>query len=200
MCGYGRFGRHLTEDLRAEGLEVPSSSRSRYRESEGVVVGDGFEPAVMKRAGVADAAGFVAGTDNDTTNLSLIAAARRVNPDLWVAARQNLPTSESLFAVMEVDALLVPTEVVAHEVFAQLSTPLLWRFLQEVPALGNAGRPTLLDRMVDHCGQELPLLWKVRFVAAETPALMGWLASGRPGWVSCCAIRTTGTSSCRWCR
>ena len=108
-----------------------------------MVVGDGFEPAVMKRAGVATAAGFVAGTDNDTSNLSLIAAARRVNPDLWVAARQNLPTSESLFAVMEVDALLVPTEVVAHEVFAQLSTPLLWRFLQEVPALGDAvgGRP-----------------------------------------------------------
>ena len=133
------------------------------------MVGDGFEPAVMERAGVAAAAGFVAGTDNDTSNLSLIAAARRVNPDLWVAARQNLPTSESLFAVMEVDALLVPTEVVAHEVFAQLSTPLLWRFLQEVPALGDAWAAELLDRMTDRCGQELPPLWKVRLTPAGDP-------------------------------
>ena len=141
MCGYGRFGRHLTEDLRAEGLEVTIVEPKPIPDTEGVVVGDGFEPAVMERAGVATAAGFVAGTDNDTSNLSLIAAARRVNPDLWVAARQNLPTSESLFAVMEVDALLVPTEVVAHEVFAQLSTPLLWRFLQEAPAWATTGRP-----------------------------------------------------------
>ena len=166
MCGYGRFGRHLTEDLRAEGLEVTIVEPKPIPETEGVVVGDGFEPAVMERAGVAGAAGFVAGTDNDTSNLSLIAAARRVNPDLWVAARQNLPTSESLFAVMEVDALLVPTEVVAHEVFAQLSTPLLWRFLQEVPALGDAWAADLLDRMVGRCGQELPVLWKIRCTPA----------------------------------
>jgi voltage-gated potassium channel len=179
MCGYGRFGRHLTEDLRAEGLEVTIVEPKAIPETEGVVVGDGFEPAVMERAGVATAAGFVAGTDNDTSNLSLIAAARRVNPDLWVAARQNLPTSESLFAVMEVDALLVPTEVVAHEVFAQLSTPLLWRFLQEVPALGDTWAADLLDRMVGRCGQELPVLWKIHCTPRETPALTGWLRSGR---------------------
>jgi voltage-gated potassium channel len=179
MCGYGRFGRHLTHDLRAEGLEVTIVEPKPISETEGVVVGDGFEPAVLERAGVADAAGFVAGTDNDTSNLSLIAAARRVNPDVWVAARQNLPTSEPLFAVMEVNALLVPTEVVAHEVFAQLSTPLLWRFLQEVPAKGDAWAAHLLDRMVGHCGQELPVLWKVRCTPCETPALTDWLYSGR---------------------
>ena len=89
-----------------------------------------------------DAVGFVAGTDNDTTNLSLVAAARRVNPDLFVAARQNQPASAPLFAAMEVDALLVPTEVVAHEVYAQLSTPLLWRFLQEMPARRATTGPT----------------------------------------------------------
>jgi voltage-gated potassium channel len=179
MCGYGRFGRHLTHDLRAEGLEVTIVEPKPIPETEGVVVGDGFEPAVLERAGVATAAGFVAGTDNDTSNLSLIAAARRVNPDVWVAARQNLPTSEPLFAVMEVNALLVPTEVVAHEVFAQLSTPLLWRFLQEVPALGDAWAADLLDRMVGRCGQELPVLWKIQCTPRETPALTEWLRSGR---------------------
>jgi voltage-gated potassium channel len=178
MCGYGRFGRHLTEDLRAEGLAVTIVEPNPILDAEDVVVGDGCDPAVMKRAGVVGAAGFVAGTDNDTTNLSLIAAARRVNPRLWVAARQNLPTSESLFAVMDVDALLVPTEVVAHEVFAQLSTPLLWRFLQEAPGLGDQWAVELLDRMVDRCGQELPTLWKVRCTAEETPALTGWLHTG----------------------
>lgn len=178
LCGYGRFGRHLTEDLLAEGLEVTVIEPKAISGAANLVIGDGFEPAVMEQAGVAGAAGFVAGTDNDTTNLSLVAAARRINPHVWVAARQNLPTSDSLFAVMEVDALLVPTEVVAHEVFAQLSTPLLWRFLQRVPEMGDRWACALLDRMVGRCGQELQVLWKVRCTPDETPALTGWLQSG----------------------
>lgn len=39
---------------------------------------------------------------------------------------------------MKIDSLLVPTEVVAHEVYAQLRTPMLWRFLQQMPAQGDA--------------------------------------------------------------
>ena len=62
----------------------------------------------------------------------MLANARRMNPNLFLAARQNRPTSAALFEAMKVDALLVPTEVVAHEVYAQISTPLLWRFIRGI--------------------------------------------------------------------
>src|SRR4051812_36748324 len=127
-CGYGRFGKELTADLRAEGLEVTIIEPAAVADPDpSILIGDGSEPTVMARADLATAVGFVAGTDNDTTNLSLIAAARRINPRLFVAARQNSQTSAALFAAVSVDSLLVPTEVVAHEMYAQLSTPLLWR-------------------------------------------------------------------------
>ncbi|MHA6794397.1 NAD-binding protein [Pseudonocardia bannensis] len=179
MCGYGRFGRELTADLRAEGLEVcVIEPRSPATGDISVVAGDGFEPGVMARAGIEHAVGFVAGTDNDTTNLSLIAAARRVNPKVFVAARQNKPATAPLFAAMGVDSLLVPTEVIAHEVYAQLSTPLLWRFLQELPARGDEWAARLIDRLTDQCGRHLPALWKVRLTAVEAPALQSWLTAG----------------------
>jgi Trk K+ transport system NAD-binding subunit len=181
VCGYGRLGRELIPDLRAEGLDVtvvdPVATDGAEHEG-GIVRGHGFEPAVLHQAGVADAVGFVAGTDNDTTNLSLVAAARRVNPGLFVAARQNRPSSAPLFAAMDVDSLLVPTEVVAHEVFAQLSTPLLWRFLQEVPARGDRWAARLVDSITQRCGRHLEALWKVRLTPAEAPALTGWIAGG----------------------
>ena len=83
VCGYGRFGRAITAHLSDEGMEVtviePSAVAAGDTE---VVAGDGFEPGVMARADVAHAVGFVAGTDSDTTNLSLTAAARRANPGL----------------------------------------------------------------------------------------------------------------------
>jgi Trk K+ transport system NAD-binding subunit len=182
VCGYGRLGRELIEDLHAEGLECtvvdPGAEPPPVEEVTTVVAGRGYEPTVLEQAGVAEAVGFIAATDNDTTNLSLIAAARRVNPSLFVTARQNRPSSGPLFAVMDVDSLLVPAEVVAHEVYAQLSTPLLWRFLQEVPGRGNGWAADVVDRLTEVCGRHLGALWKFRLNRTEAPALTGWLAAG----------------------
>jgi voltage-gated potassium channel len=180
ICGYGRFGREVTADLRAGGLDVTIIEPAERGESEsGVIVGDASEPRVLARADLASAVGLVAGTDNDTTNLSMLAAARRLNPQLFLAARQNRPTSAALFEAMRLDALLVPTEVVAHEVYAQISTPMLWRFIQEMPARGDQWAADLIQRLRDNCGRQLPALWKVKLDGEQAPAIGGWLAEGR---------------------
>ncbi|HET9648480.1 MAG TPA: NAD-binding protein, partial [Microlunatus sp.] len=178
MCGYGRFGRELTADLRASGFQVTViEPRASDDQPDGTIIGDACEVDVLERAGLARAVGLVAGTDNDTTNLSMLANARRLNPGLFLAGRQNRPTSAALFEAMGLDALLVPTEVVAHEVYAQISTPLLWRFIQGIPGQGDAWATALVDRLVRDCGQELPALWKVRLDAEQAPALRRLLAS-----------------------
>ncbi|MGD9529875.1 potassium channel family protein [Pseudonocardia sp.] len=179
VCGYGRLGGEVCADLRAEGLQVTAIDPRAQGTDEDVLVGDGSDPRVLARVGLGRAVGFVAGTDNDTTNLSLVAAARNANPRLYIAARQNRPASAPLFAAMEIDALLVPTEVIAREVYAQVSTPLLWRFLRELPARDDAWAAALVDRLTDLCGAHLQAMWKVRFTRREAPALVGWLASGQ---------------------
>ncbi len=180
VCGYGRFGREVTADLRAGGLEVTIVDPAEQRAAEpGVVVGNASEPGVLQRAELAGAVGLVAGTDNDTTNLSMLATARHLNPHLFLAARQNLPTSATLFEAMQVDALLVPTEVVAHEVYAQISTPLLWRFLQDMPAMGEQWAADVIRRLRHSCGRELPALWKVKLDREQAPALVQWLDDGK---------------------
>jgi voltage-gated potassium channel len=179
VCGYGRLGRELTDDLQAEGLEVTViESQPMDVGHADLLVGDGSDPGVLAQADLDRAVGLVAGTDNDTTNLSLVAAARRSNPGLFLAARQNYAASAPLFAAMEVDALLVPTEVVAHEAYAQLSTPLLWRFLRELPAMDDAWSAGIVARLTSLCGTHLQTLWKVRLTPQDAPALGAWLVSG----------------------
>jgi hypothetical protein len=68
--------------------------------------------------------------------------------------------------------------VVAHEVYAQLSTPLLWRFVREMPAKGDQWAADLVDRLTGLCGDELQAMWKVRLNDREAPSLDGWLAAG----------------------
>jgi Trk K+ transport system NAD-binding subunit len=179
MCGYGRFGREVTADLRDADLEVTIIEPAERGDSEPeVIVGDASDPDVLARAQLASAVGLVAGTDNDTTNLSMLATARRLNPELFLAARQNRPTSAALFEAMRVDALLVPTEVVAHEVYAQISTPMLWRFIQEMPPRGDQWAADLIRRLRINCGRELPALWKVKLDREQAPALGTWLVDG----------------------
>ncbi len=143
------------------------------------MVGDASEPGVLTRAAIEDAVAFVAGTDNDTTNLSLLAAARRLNPELFLAARQNARVNAPLFRAMNVDALLIPAEVVAHEVYAQLSTPLLWRFIQEMPAKGDDWAADVVTRLQRNCGGQLQSLWRLGLTDAEAPALARWLGVRR---------------------
>jgi voltage-gated potassium channel len=174
VCGYGRFGREVTHDLRAEGYHVTVVEPGPAAELEpGAIVGRGEEAEVLEAAGIDRAAGFIAGTDNDTTNLSLVVAAHGANPGLFVAARQNKQSSASLFAAVEVNALLVPAEVVAHEVYAQLATPLLWRFLREMPARGDAWADRLIGRLTHLCGKRLQSIWKLQLNVAEAPSLRG---------------------------
>ncbi len=174
VCGYGRFGREVTHDLRGEGYEVTVVEPGAAAEHEpGAIVGRGDEAEVLAAAGIERAAGFVAGTDNDTTNLSLVVGARRACPRVFVVARQNKQTSAPLFAALEIDALLVPAEVVAHEVYAQLATPLLWRFVREMPARGDAWADRLIGRLTHLCGKSLQSLWNVQLGSVGAPALRG---------------------------
>ncbi len=172
VCGFGRFGTELTRDLRASGIEVTVIDANPDVHDVTIIRGDGTEPAVLAAAGIADAVGFVAATDNDITNLSLIAAARRARPDVFVVGRQNQPMNAQLFAATDLDLLVVLTEVVAREAIAHIGTPLLWQFLQQVPLQEDAWAAQLIDRIVARSGPGSPELWRTDLTVQEAPALV----------------------------
>ncbi|MFC6236685.1 potassium channel family protein [Longivirga aurantiaca] len=176
IYGYGRFGREMTRDLRRQELEVMviDAGTGLTDDPEGaddVIVGDGTSRDILERAGIGRAVGFVAGTDNDITNLSLVAAARKSNPTMYVVARQNQPSNTELFEAMRIDLLLVPTTVVAQEALAHIGAPMLWHFLESTAHLGQAWASALLDRLLERCGFGSPELWEVAVNATEAPAV-----------------------------
>jgi voltage-gated potassium channel len=173
VAGHGRFGTELTDDLEAEGLEV-----TRVHVSGGTVrAGEGDSAAVVEAGDVDDAVAFVAATQNDTTNLWLLDAARRANPDAFVVALQNRRANTRLFEAVGVDFGMVPAEVIAHEVLARLANPMLMRFLPRVPREGEAWSARMLDRLVERCGTGAPELWRLGLDAESAPVLVGRLAT-----------------------
>ncbi|GAB2680920.1 NAD-binding protein [Thalassiella azotivora] len=170
VYGYGRFGREITADLRDEGFDVtvvqPSSGQGGQQAST-----DPDDADVLADVDLTDVVGLVAATSNDTTNISLVAAARRAKPSLFLVARENLPANAPLYAAMDVDSLLVPTDMVAREALARLAHPLLWELLAEVVTADDAWASRLLDRLVPASGGRTPELWDVQIDTHHAPAV-----------------------------
>jgi Trk K+ transport system NAD-binding subunit len=171
VCGHGRYGDELSSDLRAEGLEVTDVHVAGGR----VLAGEGDSAHVVETGHVEGAVAFVAATVSDTTNLWLVEAAKRANPDAFVVALQNRRANAPLFSAVGVDFGMVPAEVIAHEVLARLSNPVLMRFLPQVPRQGDQWAGHLVDRLVAKCGDGTPELWRVRLDRDEAPGLAGRL-------------------------
>jgi len=181
VCGFGRFGREITGDLRAEGLEVTVIEPDATADDDPeIIIGNGTEPAVLERAQLQTAVGLVAATNNDTSNLSIIATARNANPELFLIGRQNDVANGPLFRGISLDFALIPSQVIAQEVLARITSPLLFRFVAMVSGQGEARAAALIERLIGRCGEQVPALWRLQIEGGAAPALVGrWLATGQ---------------------
>jgi len=176
-CGHGRFGREVVTDLRRAGLEVAVIDPEPLPDCPAeTFVGRGTEPEVLRAAGIDHAVGLVAGTDRDTSNLSIVAAARSIKPDLFIVARQNRRADAPLFAAIKVDYLLEPADVVAHECLALLTTPRLAQFFDIVRTQDDAWSARVIERLSAAGGRRVPHVWSVNLDERRAPSVYRWLS------------------------
>lgn len=179
LCGYGRFGQAIVDDLQGEGIDLTVIEPNRsITGSVPQVTGVGNERQVLEQAGIAQAVGIIAGTSNDIANLAIVATAEELNPALFTVLRQNQQSNSLLFSTFKADFMVRPAEIIAHECLGLLTTPLLARFLAEVKRQGDAWSDALVARIVQTCGKRVPATWNVAINAKGAPALLGELGNG----------------------
>ncbi len=180
LCGYGRFGKAVHRFLTFEGLKtrIIESDHELTSPPEGSIKGRGTEAVTLRNAGISDAVGIVAGTDNDTNNLSIIYTAKEQNKDLFTVARQNHGSNEKLFQNTSVDIVMQRSDIIAHEILSVILAPLLASFLQQVKSHGNLWSCELASRLIAIVGETTPDTWGVAIDEKQTPALAAALAEG----------------------
>ena len=182
VCGYGRFGTEVTRTLREGGFHVtvvdPDEPPAPGLE---IVHGLGSDHDTLTAAGIAEAEGLVAASDDDVANLAMAMAARRLKPGIFVIARQNRVRNRSLFEAFKAEMTMVPSEIVAHECLASLRAKHLTRFLAHAYAQDDTWAARLIARLEPLVGREGPEVWSVILGKRDAPGLIDTLGRlGRP--------------------
>lgn len=180
VCGYGRFGAQLVAAIERGGFDVvvvdPAGEDGKDAGGRRVVHGWGTDREILTRAGIASAAGIVAGTDDDTANLAIAITARRLNPAVFVIARQNLVANQPLFAALSANMTMVSSQIIANECVATLRTPHLAEFLEIVRQRDDAWAHGVVERLRAVTGQLTPEFWSISVTPDGAPGLADVMA------------------------
>lgn len=161
VCGQTEFGQEVAADLRAAGLEVS------------IVDGDDDDAYDCGQI-----VGLVAATDHDSTNLSIAAHARRLNPDLYLSVRQESHRTGPLVTAFDFDSVLIPSEIVAREALTRVVAPVYWRVLRFVTRQKDEWAEAMLARIRDACGDTIPNTTLLHIDTIDAPAMARWLSKG----------------------
>lgn len=134
VCGAGRFGSRMIEQLEKNALPVTvvDVHPERLPAYENAVLGRGTEAHTLVQAGIESAVGIIAATGDDIDNLSIVMTARNLNPDLFFIARQERRQHDALFDNFKADLVARRSLIVARRILSVVSTPLLHSFLQHL--------------------------------------------------------------------
>lgn len=189
LCGYGRFGKELYKLLVDHDIDVtvidPSLDvrdefeRHHVENKKNFIVGTGFDEKTLRQAGVDKSAGIIAGSDNDSNNLSIIMTARAINPDLFVVARQNIYKNYDLYSATHANLIMRPREITARKIRSVFLNPLLVDYLKLARNYDEGWANITVSRLSAVVGNNKPHIWTVEITEKASPAVTEALALGR---------------------
>ena len=151
VCGFGRVGRYVAQDLKAEGVPFvvlekdPERVELTRRLGYLALQGNAANENLLEQAGIRRARGLVAAVDSDAENVYIVLTARGLKPDLHIIARANFEESESKLVRAGANRVLLPYSLSGRRMVTMLLRPEVADFLDEMAYAG--GMELLLEQV-----------------------------------------------------
>ncbi|MEE4378993.1 MAG: NAD-binding protein [Candidatus Competibacteraceae bacterium] len=172
LCGYGRMGRHLHEELRK--LDIPLIAIDPKMEDADTVkqkiIGHTTDKT-LRQARIEQAVGIVAGTDSDSNNLSILLRARALNKEIFRVVRQNRHEHEIAFNAANAHLIMQPSLVTARRILLMLIAPLIAPFLEYLRQHHVIVLESLVHRLKKAVGDDKPQLWTTEITSTDAMAV-----------------------------
>ncbi|NJM07978.1 potassium channel protein, partial [Candidatus Gracilibacteria bacterium] len=152
VCGYGRIGKHLTDELlrekRAFIIIDPDPAKIEHVRAKGFLAleGNAADEDLLAHAGIRRASNLVATANSDAENVFIVLTARSLRPDLLIVARANYDDSEPKLRRAGADRVIQPYRICGRRMASIIARPGVADFFDEVMHADNL--ELLLDEIV----------------------------------------------------
>ena len=136
MCGYGRIGRIIAQELNSNKIPViaidqdPDSREALEHESIPYIIGDATSEEVLIAAGIERAKGLVAVVESDADNLFITMTARGLKPDLYILARADDEQTQKKLLRGGADRVVLPYLIGGRKMAQTIVKPAVTDFLE----------------------------------------------------------------------
>jgi len=160
ICATGRMAETMVEAFVREQIPfcLVSSKAPGSQGDWSWIQGVGTEAQTLREARISEAVGLVAATNDDGDNLSILLTAQSENSKLITVARRNKPTSEPVFGQGRFNFVLREGRIIAQEMYARITTPLLHQFLGQLEIMPEALVEGIIEKLNARLSGERPEL------------------------------------------
>ncbi len=143
ICGFGRMGRSLAEELQIRGtsiiiIDTDGDVVERCQQLDiPAVLGNGSDEHILREAGIKQAASLVTVTPSDADNVFIILTAKSINPDLTIISRCNADASRPKLEKAGADTVLSPYTITGRRIAHILTHPGVTNFLDGILDFGD---------------------------------------------------------------
>lgn len=129
LCGYGRYGRLLADELCSDNVSFviieADAGRISDAQSHGylVIKGNATDEETLIAAGVKRAKTLVSGLPSDSDNVFITLTARELNSELQIIARVEHHKNQSKLRQAGANRVVMPTVVGAHRMARMITRP-----------------------------------------------------------------------------
>lgn len=183
ICGYGRMGRKIFEKLNDNNIDVKLVEIDKNKDTEftknemsHLVFGNADDRELLLNIGIKDSVAIVAVTNDDTTNLSILATAKKLNPQIVTIVRENEIADDFLFKNANINHIFTPSKILVNKVTNALVNPLSDKFLKMIIKKDNEWASKLVSKLVREI-DENPLLLEIEINENIAPQVYKYLTS-----------------------
>ncbi|MEA1915308.1 MAG: NAD(P)-binding protein [Campylobacterota bacterium] len=181
ICGYGRMGHHIFEVFEENGIEsvlieINDAQKNTItaHESSHLLFADGDDKDNLLKAGIEQCVAIIAGTDDDTVNLSILTTARKLNKEIATLVRENEIEDYSIFINANIDHIFMPAKILIHKTSNAILHPLADTFVRLITRQDEAWGQSLVNRLTTTINDD-PQLFEVTINKRYSPQIYNYI-------------------------
>jgi len=185
ICGYGRFGKTLYEMFVSYDIHPTIIDENEQRIAEAhenqvqnVIMGNAEDKSCLEEANIKDTNLIIIGTDNDTTNLSIVSTVKKMNSDTIIITRENELLDFSIFSHAKIDHIFLPDRILIHKTTNAIINPLSDTMIRLISKENELWGQQLLAHLMKNIDAN-PIIFEITLSSSETVEVYKYLSNNQ---------------------